>query len=47
MNSVVSMILRTLVRGEVYRLMRRSKAGRSLAIAVIAAVALVVMHGHR
>lgn len=47
MNSVVSMILRTLVRGEVYRVVRRAKGRTSLVMAVLAAVVLVVMQGHR
>lgn len=47
MNSVINMILRTLVRGEVYRLIRRTKGRTSLVMAGVAAIALVAMHGHR
>lgn len=47
MNSLINLIARTLVRGEVYRLMRRSKGATSLALAVVGALVMVLMRSHR
>lgn len=42
MNSLVNLIARTLVRGEVYKLTRKSKGATSLALALVGAVVIVV-----
>lgn len=47
MNSLINLIARTLVRGEVYRVMRRSKGATSLVLAVVGGIVVVAMQTHR
>lgn len=44
MNSLISMIARTLVRGEVYKVMRKSKSSTSIVLAIAGAAVYLVMH---
>lgn len=46
MNSLISMIARTFVRAEVYKVMRKSKGSTSIVLAILGAVVYLVMH-HR